>query len=284
MSLRGMTPTRFEIRGCAGDPIRCFSDWEAFAMPPERKQKHWKEFRSAFELGRCWTAGGEPRVPAEIDRLLDSNDDTKGVVLRSGVTEHETALPFGNRGPRCHDLALIGGRNGSTVAISVEAKADEPFGGTITDELRRARKRTAETRFPGRLKWLTHSLFGIPAFSDADEMCVSPVFAERPYQLFTAVAGALLEAELLGAASCILAVHEFRTPLTTEENMQRNGRELDSFMRLLLERNSGADTEFPLECGRLAGPLLLLERTLDGVRPLPHRIPLFVGKVRTDRA
>src|SRR5580704_8356062 len=48
-----------EIKGYSGDQIRSFSDWEAYAMPPERKQKHWKEGRSAFELGRVWMQKGE---------------------------------------------------------------------------------------------------------------------------------------------------------------------------------------------------------------------------------
>src|SRR5688572_18377775 len=91
------------LSGYNGTPIRSFSDWHAHAMPPERSRRHWKEGRSAFELARCWTASGPPCVPPELSDLLASHDMTRGISFEGGITEHETPLPFSNRGPRCHD-------------------------------------------------------------------------------------------------------------------------------------------------------------------------------------
>jgi|SRR5579872_132200 len=82
-----------DIKGHAGQPIRSFADWEQHSLPPERKVLHWKEGRSAFELGRSWTSGGEPTVPAELVQLLESHEGTKRTVIKSGITEHETTLP-----------------------------------------------------------------------------------------------------------------------------------------------------------------------------------------------
>jgi hypothetical protein len=134
-----MGTTRVQIQGYAGVPIRSFEDWARYALPPARNELHW-----------------------ESDR-----------VILSGITEQETPRPFGNRGPRCHDLALRAEQEGSAVTICIEAKADESFGGTIIRELSTARKRAAKregghTRFPERLDWLTtRSLLGLRAFQDA---------------------------------------------------------------------------------------------------------------------
>lgn len=79
------------------EPIRSFRDWEKYSLPPER-QDHWKEGRSACELGRIWTANGKPAVPGELTRLLESNEGTQDIVIHSGITEHETRLPFAQGG------------------------------------------------------------------------------------------------------------------------------------------------------------------------------------------
>ncbi|MBS1828797.1 MAG: hypothetical protein JST93_26075 [Acidobacteria bacterium] len=277
-----------EIEGYAGDRIRTFGDWEKYAMPPERKDRHWKEGRSAFELGRCWTASGEPTIPEELTKLLNSHNATAGAVIFSGITEHETALPFGNRGPRCHDLSLTAKQGGRSMTICIEAKADETFGGTVAEELQKARNRTPRTRFPDRLNWLTCSLLGIPAFEDEERIVLSPVIAQLPYQLFAAIAGTLIEEEIRAEAEAratwkaVLVVHEFRTHRTDDTKMRSNGEALDEFLRLVLENSGAAKAGFRLRHGNLVGPLPLLERQAIEGRRMPCHIPLFVGKIRTD--
>ena len=251
-------------------------------MPPNRKLKHWKEGRSAFELARIWTANGEPAVPSELAELLNSHDAVRGTVIRSGITEHETQLPPGKHGPRCHDLALFAEQGQSAVTICVEAKADEPFGATVADELRNSAKRPV-TAFPLRLDWLTRSLLGLPAFKGEGHNAVSDQIRNLPYQLLTATAGALLEAENQHSAKAILVIHEFRTSETEDEKMESNAEKLNRFLRLLLQQNGAADVNLQLRCGQLMGPLPLLERSVEKAHKMPYRIPLFVGKIRTDR-
>jgi hypothetical protein len=270
-----------EIMGYDGKTrIRSFSDWESYAMPPERKLKQWKEGRSAFELGRIWTENNEPMVPPALIQLLDSHEGTRGTVFVSGVTEHETPLPFGNRGPRCHDLALRAEQNG-VVTVCVEAKADESFGGSVSEELSKARKRPV-TRFPERLDWLTRSLLGIAAFDDDERTVLSSVIAGLPYQLFSAISGTILEAEAKTATKAVLVIHEFRTVLTTDAKMELNGAALDRFFRLLLDRNGAADETFRLRPGQLFGPVSFIERFVAGSRQMPCHIPFFIGKIRSD--
>jgi hypothetical protein len=273
-----------EIRGHKGNLIHSLDDWARYAMPADRKEKHWSPDRSACELGRLWTASGEPAVPAELAELLESHDATRGTSIRNGITELETALPPGTHGPRCHDLALFADQGPSSVLICIEAKADEPFGGTVAEEFRKAKgqERRKVTRFPERLDWLTRSLLGIPAFSDLEHSVLSEQIHNLPYQLFTAIAGTLLEAERQNSAKAVLVIHEFRTVKTTDKKMERNARELDRFLRLLLEANGAADENFYLRCGQLFGPIPLLERIVDSELRMPQNIPFFIGKIKTD--
>lgn len=264
-----------EIRGYAKQPkqpIHSLSDWEKYGMPPDRKSRHWKEGRSACELGRIWTTNGEPAVPAVLTELLNSHDATRGTVISSGITEHETQLPPGTHGPRCHDLALFGKQGQSAITICVEAKADEPFGATVEDELRKVQKKLS-TGFLERLDWLTRSLLGLPAFKDEGHNTVSDQIRHLPYQLLTATAGTLLEAENQHSTKAILVIHEFRTPKTCDEKMECNASELSRFLRLLLQQNGAPHGNFELHCGQLIGPLPL--------REWPVKIPFFVGKIRT---
>lgn len=280
--------TRVQIQSYAGVPIRSFDDWENHALPPARKKLHWKPDRSACELGRIWTAGGEPVVPRQLAQLLESHEGTRSMLILSGITERETPLPFGNRGPRCHDLALQAEQDGRVVTICIEAKADESFGGTITEELSTARKRAAKreggrTRFPERLDWLTHSLLGLRAFEDAQHQVLDGVVADLPYQLLPAIAGTMLEAEHQKASKAVFVVHEFRTAKTADANLDANADVLNHFLRLFLSANgASAGESFELGCGRIAGPISVIERHVEGVSKIPCDIPLFIGKIRTD--
>jgi hypothetical protein len=87
------------------------------------------------------------------------------------------------------------------VPICVEAKADESFGGKVTEELRKARKRPS-TKFPERLDWLTRSLLGFPAFKDDQLLVPSDVVANLPFQLLSAIGGTVnhkdVDASLVG--------------------------------------------------------------------------------------
>lgn len=275
--------TNVQIKSHAGEPIRSFRDWERHALPPDRRERHWKEGRSAFELGRIWTASGEPTVPCELTRLLDSHEGTRRTVILSGITEHETPLPpLGSRGPRCHDLALRAEQDGCAVTICIEAKADESFGGTVAEELRSAKKRPV-TRFPERLDWLTRSLLGLPAFKDNQFLVLSDVVAKLPYQLLSAIGGTLLEAQLQKASKAVFLVHEFRTMSTVDAKLDANANELNAFLHLLQSANKAGGEDLKLESGRLIGPISITDRPVAGALKIPHQIQLFIGKIRTDR-
>jgi hypothetical protein len=215
-------------------------------------------------------------------QLLESHEGTKRSVIISGMTEHETSLPFGSRGPRCHDLALRAEQDGCAVTICIEAKADESFGGTVAEELRKAKERPV-TRFPERLDWLTRSLLGFAAFKDDQLLVLSDAVAQLPYQLLSAIGGTLLEAKLQHASKAVFLVHEFRTTATVDAKLEANVNALNRFLRLLLSANQGADAGLEVRIGQLVGPISIADRPMEGAIKVPCDIPLFIGKIRTDR-
>jgi hypothetical protein len=131
------------------------------------------------------------------------------------------------------------------MTICIEAKADEPFGATVAQELRKAKKRPV-TRFPERLDWLTRSLLGVPAFKDEEHLVLSDVVSRLPSQLLTAIAGTLLEAQIQEATIAVFLVHEFRTTATVDVKMKANAETLDSFLRLLYSFNGGPNEDLQL--------------------------------------
>jgi len=184
--------TSVQIQSYAGVPIRSFDDWESHALPPPRKELHWKPDRSACELGRIWTASGEPAVPRQLVQLLESHEGTRGMGILSGITERETPLPSATRGHAATIWRLQAEQEGRVVTICIEAKADESFGGTITRELSNAKKKGGNakgghTRFPERLEWLVTHCWGFVRLTDGQVL--AEVVADLPYQLLPAIAG-----------------------------------------------------------------------------------------------
>ena len=273
---------RVEIVGCAGQPIRTFAEWEHSALPPERKALHWKEGRSAFELGYAWTGTGQLALPSQLARLLASCEGTRRTAIVSGATEHPTALPFGAAAPRMHDLMLRAVRDSSPSVICIEAKADESFGRTVQEELDAALQRPV-TRFPDRLDWLTRLLFGMPAFSDDRRALLNPTLGKLRYQLLAAVAGTLLEARVQRAATAVFVVHEFRTARTEDCKLESNADDLNRFLSFFHRKNGGPELDCSLNPEEMIGPISIAAWSLLGEGPQAEPIPLFIGKIRTDR-
>jgi hypothetical protein len=84
-------------------------------------------------------------------------------------------------------------------------------------------------RFPERLDWLTRCLLGVPALLNAECGQLSNTISELLYQLLTAVAGTLLEAQLQNAEVAIFLVHEFRTTATLDVKLEANEKARASF-------------------------------------------------------
>jgi len=250
--------TSFWLRNRKGSPI---TDWEGWERPKEDYQ--WQATHSAMELARAWFRKGSLACPAELDSLLGSNARTQGYQLIVGEPEFVTPLPERGEG-RNHDLWLRARSPAGNLTICIEAKADEPFGSLISDEIKKARERTARTRLPNRVGALLRLLFG----KECDPL-ESPWSGVR-YQLITALAGTVIQATRDDSSTAVFVVHEFLGPNLDPERQRQNGDDLQAVLTLLIPRCDA------LKANMLVGPIQIVKGS-----NLPRSVDLFIGKIQS---
>lgn len=73
------------------------------------------------------------------------------------------------------------------------------------------------------------------------------------------------------------------TRLLESNEDDANANALSHFLRLLLSANKAdVGEDFELERGQMIGPILITDRSVEGPIKIPHHIPLFIGKTKTD--
>jgi len=236
--------------------------WEAHAGPKSKDQ--WVDGRSAKETARTWLAAGPDSLPAEVASALERHADFGR--LEAWEAEPEAKLRFDNFGePRNSDIALVGRDAKGSVLIAVEAKADEPFSETVEATLAAALERKLKSKGSNgiaRVERLAIALF------ESKEKGEPPLKNIR-YQLLTAVAGALCEAERRDCNRALMLVQEFITSKTDDAKHASNSRDLNRFLARL---SRGSVSE--IKSGQIVGPFYVPGNPL-----LSSRIPLYVGKV-----
>lgn len=249
------------------EPITTVADWERLAPPKSRDQ--WVEGRSAYELAQAWCGSGMPAMPEVVRALLDSRDETRGLDLEVAYAEHR--IPFDSLGgePRNADLAFVGLAGLRKVAVTVEAKADEAFGGTVGATIAAGLERGIKNPTSNavrRVEGLVQALLrpwkkGLPGVE------------ELRYQLLTAVAGTLAYAESQGAPIAVFIVHEFVTDRTDDARHSRNAADFGAF----LQRVSGSAQPVSAP-SQLLGPF-----SVPGGALFHGGRSLYIGKVTTNR-
>ena len=238
-------------------PITCLDDWEKLAGPKSKDQ--WQPGRSAQEFAKAWCANGAPEMPSDLRTLLDSHPATQGFQFESGTPEHRIVFDDHGGEPRNADMAFVGTAAGRKVAVTVEAKADEPFGGTVLETLDQALERllaNENSRGVRRVEDLVRRI--VPPRQKG-----LPTVGSLRYQLLTAVAGTLAYAEAERADLAALVIHEFVTDATSDERHSEN----DADLRRFLHRLSGN----PVDALRgVAGPFAIGSAT-----------PLLIAKLTT---
>jgi|GEM_PF-1489078 len=220
---------RIEKKGKDGQHIRriqTLEDWHDLAPPAS--EVHWVEGRSAMEAARAWLErAGEP--PAEVLKLFSRHADFDGVEFTH--VEPEALLRFDERaGPRHADLSVMAEDRRGPIAVTVEAKADEPFDELVGVAFSNALETLLQNPRSGkvdRIVELAQSLFR-PQAGDQQ-----PVTSLR-YQLLTATAGTLAHAVAMGANRAVLIVHEFITSKTSEQLLAQNHADLSRFVGVLV--------------------------------------------------
>lgn len=176
--------------------------------PPKKGDKQWKEGRSAFELAKFIT-DALPSVPREIETALSRlvADDT----TFDWDAEYVTALPASREG-RNHDAILFN----DDIVVTIEAKADETLGNLIEEEIS-----NASVNKLNRISSLLSIIFK-NSFNG---------YHGLRYQLLTAAAGTVLEAEKRGVDSAVMLVLVFKTNGTvSEKNLASNHKDIESFL------------------------------------------------------
>ncbi len=244
-------------------PIRTVAEWGVLAGPKASYQ--WKEGRSAWELANAWCGNGVA-PPRSVLELLDSRDETRGFECEIAWPEHEIKFDtFG--GPRNADLALLGSSSSHRIAITIEAKADEPFGKTVQDTFRAALVRAVQSPGSGgvrRIEELARALF--EPSTDGD-----PEVASLRYQLLTATVGTLAFADQHGADVAVLLIHEFITEETADRRHEQNASDYRLFLKRL------GVSHIP-DGSHLLGPI-----AIPGGNLFPGGRKFFVGTVSTNR-
>jgi hypothetical protein len=237
--------------------------WEDHAGPKSADQ--WVDGRSAKEAARAWIEAGVGNLPREVAAALDSHPAFGNLDNWDG--EPEVKLPFDKfRGePRNSDLVVIGRDKMGPLLIAVEAKADEPFSESIRDTLSDALERKLDNSASNgiaRVEQLANALFGPRRKGE-------PTLKNIRYQLLTACAGALCEAQRRSCGRALMLVQEFVTLKTSDKNHDRNAKDLNTFIRRISHGSVEA-----LKAGEIVGPF-----DVPGAPLLIESPALFVGKV-----
>lgn len=245
-----------------GIALTSLSAWEEYAGPKSSTQ--WIDGRSAKEAARAWLEGEGTIVPAEVSSALAGHEAFGPI--QAWRAEPEAKLPFDNFAgePRNSDLVVYAQDSHGPFLIAVEAKADEPFGETVAEVLAVAVDRYLENnRSNGvaRVEQLAAALLGPRQTGD-------PPLKDVRYQLLTACAGALCEAERRGYSRALMLIHEFVTDKTTDEKHVRNAMDLNRFVKRL---SHGSVTA--VQRGGIYGPFVV-----PGAPLLSAKVALFIGK------
>jgi hypothetical protein len=241
----------FPIKSSSGQVIITLDDWLAYA-PPTSRGRHWRDNYSAKELAQHWLAADA--LPADVAGLLQSSEATARFIAEAAFPEVTTRFDGDSRGPRNHDLVVVGSANGAATLLGIEGKGVETFDVLVAEKLA-----TPEpTKLPARIDGLAQALFGTTRAEILD----------LRYQLLSAAAGTLAEAKARTCRQAILIVQEFLPP-DQHAIAAQNMADLHRFV----QRLGGGSRELELESGRLVGPL-----TVPGSDRIPRNVDLWIGK------
>ncbi|HUQ68736.1 MAG TPA: hypothetical protein VM165_04390 [Planctomycetaceae bacterium] len=245
-----------------GVAITSLQHWKEESGP--KRDNQWKEGRSALEVARAWLTAGD-HLPDEVLTALRQHPAFGEVTDWQG--EPEVPLRFdGFRGePRNSDLVVHTRDDHGEVLLAIEAKADEPFGETTADALAAALDRLlTNPRSNGlrRIQQLAAAILGQRQKYDVP-------LKDIRYQLLTATAGAICEAERRRVGRVVLLIQEFITDKTKAKKHLANEVDLDLFVR-----RASHGMYCKVSSGEIVGPIQLPGKPL-----FSDSVKFYVAKV-----
>ena len=236
------------------DDISSVEEW-FIKCPPQGKEKHWKDGRSAKETAKFWINA----IPQPFTDLF------KGFKFEFQLCSPEYVSDFDNLGGngRNHDLLIIArDSDENRIVISVESKVDESFGNTIGNylfDIQKKRLTNIPTQSDRRILALKDAL--IPNVPNQE-------FNKLRYQLLTAIAGTLSEGKKQNSKSAFFIVQTFITKTIDRVKHKINQTDLDYFVDAISDGKFKSLIE-----GTLIGPM-----RVQGNEFIPNNVDLWIGK------
>lgn len=234
------------------DSIETIREW-FFKCPPKGKEKHWKDGRSAKETAKHWVH----TIPKPFFETLKDKEYSYELCSPEYVTKFDNYKGEG----RNHDLLLIAkDKEDKKIVISVESKADEPFGNSVKNTIEAAidaKSKNANSRSLERIDELWMTLFG----ESIDRKSL------LKYQLLTAVAGTIAEAKKQGSKTAYFLVQTFVEGVNNKHQINKD--DLDSFIKYFSK-----SVYTNIENNHILGPFSVSK----GTDLIPDDIELFIGK------
>ncbi|MGA2014672.1 MAG: hypothetical protein ABSH51_29655 [Solirubrobacteraceae bacterium] len=195
-----------------GDPLPGYASWLGRIDVKNREPG-----TSAPTLAAAWSG------PLDLLGALAKHPSLVHLTVHRVAVEEKAPFDAYGGNVRNHDLVLRASTvDGDSIVVCVEAKAGEPLGATVAQQImaaERAKRANARSKASARVADLVERLCRFPS--------ADPRVASLRYQLLTAWAGTLADAD--GAAHAVFALHEFRTDERPEDKSGVNGAELSRF-------------------------------------------------------
>lgn len=175
-------------------PTQTGADWQRLLAKPKL---HWRVGASAMTAAAAWEAASDS-LPPEIATLLDATEQPELMRQRLlvAIPEWQVSLPGGTT-TSCTDVLALCHNDTGICVLGVEAKVLEDFGPLLAEK--RSQPSAGQSE---RLAYL-QNLLGVKHFEDSIR-----------YQLLHRTASALLTARDFHAASAVMLVHAFDTPVS----------------------------------------------------------------------
>ena len=204
-------------------------DWEEIFFKGTKKEKHWKEGRSANSLAQfVMNNNGAKKITDIVSKVIG-----REVVLEMAIPEWEIRFDKFGHG-REHDLGIWGKVKGTnqTIFIGLEAKVDESFGSSVSDAYLVAKTKqlnAMSTNAPQRVEKLLQRNF-------------KPVELEHwnlRYQLLYATVGTISET----ADFSVLLIMVFKTAKYNELIGKENYKDYVKFLNAIKAENISNDKD-----------------------------------------
>jgi len=200
------------------ETIQTLDDWK-IEFPPQMKDLHWREGRSAMETAKHWLNV----IPKEFEDILKCFQ----LEYVSCSPEHVTKFDEYKGNGRNHDLLILAtDQYNENVVISIESKVDEPFDkqiGSYLTKIKLKKDKGEKSNADYRIEKLKIAVF---------PNVKRDVFESIQYQLLNAIAGTLAEAKKQRAKKAIFLVQTFISSNMDQKKHLKNQQDLDCFLNV----------------------------------------------------